>query len=266
MKLKDAKAKVLRDGFNICTNLEYHSDTDYISSSGLKLLLDDEDAFYRKYVLKEKSESTSFFDFGTYIHALVLEPETVEDDFLICPINSRYGKLYETFKLQAKEENKIIILEKERKQAEGMLKEFNKCIHSKKIMQDGVAEQTYCYTGTLFSSKVRADFLGSNFIMDVKTTSAPLTKDSLQGVIKKYKYNLSAALYMDVMNKFLDGAVEKFYFIFLNKLTNEIQVVQLSEELLNEGRLLVSKAVEKFHKLKEDGFFEVDKQREVMVI
>ena len=39
------------------TNEEYHADREYISSSGLKLILKDPDEYYRQYVLDEKSES-----------------------------------------------------------------------------------------------------------------------------------------------------------------------------------------------------------------
>ena len=254
----------LKDGLNICTNLEYHSDNEYISSSGLKLLLDNEDAFYRKYILKEKSEGTSFFDFGTLVHAMILEPETVKHDFFFSNCKSRYGKTFEIHQNIAKEQGKIFILEKEREQAAQMVESFSKCVHSKAIMKEGVAEQTYCYTGKLFKSKVRSDFLGPDFIMDVKTTSAPLTEDSLRSVIKKYKYHMSAALYLDVTNKFLDGALKNFYWIFLNKLTYEVQVVKMSEEMLFEGRELVTKAVKKYHRLKDEGFFETDKQRKIL--
>ena len=59
------------------TNEDYHKDRNFESSSSLKLFLKDSREYYKKYILGEKREDTykSVYDFGSYIHSLILEPE-----------------------------------------------------------------------------------------------------------------------------------------------------------------------------------------------
>ena len=55
----------------------------FLSPSSLKMLLDTPSRYYDYYVLGNKDKkSAKHFDEGTLIHALVLEPETVQDKFV----------------------------------------------------------------------------------------------------------------------------------------------------------------------------------------
>lgn len=55
----------------------------YLSPSSLKMLLDTPSKYYEYYVLGNKDKkSAKHFDEGSLIHALVLEPETVQDKFV----------------------------------------------------------------------------------------------------------------------------------------------------------------------------------------
>ena len=67
------------------SNDDYHADREFISSSGIKLIRSNPRDFYKRYVLNEDSDSknSSALDFGNYVHSLVLEPETVVEQYAI---------------------------------------------------------------------------------------------------------------------------------------------------------------------------------------
>ncbi|NCW89905.1 MAG: hypothetical protein EBV73_05065 [Rhodocyclales bacterium] len=55
----------------------------FLSPSALKMLLETPAKYYDYYVLGNKEKkSAKFFDEGTLVHALVLEPDTVNDKFV----------------------------------------------------------------------------------------------------------------------------------------------------------------------------------------
>jgi exodeoxyribonuclease VIII len=69
------------------SNESYHKDTTAISSSGLKLIAKSAKSYFVQYLdeTKDRKEPTPAMEFGTLVHALVLEPETVESLYAIMP-------------------------------------------------------------------------------------------------------------------------------------------------------------------------------------
>lgn len=65
---------------------EYHRDTFAVSASMLKTFAADRVEFRRKYVTEyEATEASAAMNLGSFIHAAVLEPETIADQFAIIP-------------------------------------------------------------------------------------------------------------------------------------------------------------------------------------
>jgi len=63
------------------SNADYHADTSVIGSSGLKLLRTSPRHFWADYIDPDRvrKDPTEAMEFGTLVHALVLEPETVKE-------------------------------------------------------------------------------------------------------------------------------------------------------------------------------------------
>lgn len=249
----------LQEGRNVnISNEDYHADRSYISSSGLKLILQDEKEYHKKYIQGIKDDSKDFFDFGTYIHALILEPHTVDQEFAFFKGAVKRGKLYDEF--IKKNNNKIIISKKEVESGEKIMEAFNKSKLAKSMIKDGIAEDTYCAEIDGVKVKVRTDYLKDDCIVDVKTTSKGVNKQTLEATCVKYDYDLSAALYMDVTNLFrLDhgmNILNEFYFLFINKKDSDIVVAKASREMISNGRRKYMAAIKKYKKLKKGGFFD----------
>ena len=106
------------------TNEDYHGDREFESSSSLKLFLKDPKEYHNKYILKLPREEKykSAYDFGSYIHSLILEPEKVEDEYAIFEGSSRRGNVYKEFK--EKNEGKIIITRSQFLQAQSLLEAY----------------------------------------------------------------------------------------------------------------------------------------------
>lgn len=132
---------------------KYHGDRTHLSSSALKLLLKDEVEFAKKYVLNQSEANPpglqAAFDFGTYIHAKLLEPETISEDFTFNPKNKdEKGKIYI--------DHKQLILASELEMA------YESHPIASKIISGGKAEQTFFGKLDGVNIKVRADYLVGN--------------------------------------------------------------------------------------------------------
>ena len=76
---------MLKLGVNKCENEDYHADRHFKSSSTLKMFLKDPREFYKRYVKGEKREDgyKSAYDFGSYVHSIILEPHQTDKEFAI---------------------------------------------------------------------------------------------------------------------------------------------------------------------------------------
>lgn len=247
---------MLEIGLNDVSNEDYHGDREFESSSSLKLYLKDPKEFYNKYILKLPREERykSAFDFGSYLHSLILEPEKTDQEFAIFEGMTRRGKAYTEFKEANKD--KIIITHSQFLQAKSMMEAYGQHADACKMIDKGRAEQTLCVELDGMKIKVRADYLKHKQIIDVKTTSDPIDKYNVGKTIARFDYDLSAALYTDAFSKYF-GLEFDFYFVFLNKMSNEVEIYKASKKLLENGRQKYKKAIQLLKEAKKSGkYFE----------
>lgn len=250
---------------------DYHKDRKYLSSSQLKLLMSDPMAHYKQYILNEPQEPKDYYDFGTYIHALILEPDTIESKFVISPGMERKGPGWEA--LVAANPDKICLTKVQEQQARNMLALCNKNtvpIHTKgqlievpfaSLFQRGTPEDTHLmqpsngHMGIKVRCDYRGDFLSTPTIFDIKTTSETLNDKNIAKICALYKYELSAALYRDVVYH-STGVEHDYVFVFINKAPKSeqdvVRVVRASDAFLNRGRRLYHQAVVQYELCKKN--------------
>ena len=120
------------------------------------------------------------------------------------------------------------------------------------MIKFGNAEQTLCVELEGMKIKVRADYVRKKQIVDVKTTSDPTDKFTAGKTVARFDYDLSAALYVDAFSKHY-GEEFEFYFLFVNKMSNEIEVLKASKNLLENGRRKYKKSIELLKEARETG-------------
>lgn len=238
-------------GYNDIDGESYHEDREYISSSGLKLLLSDPRTFYKKYVKGQEDEGprADHFNFGSYVHTLILEPELTDAEYGYYEGIKR-GKNWEEW--QDQNPGKTPISPSQKQQAFYMVEEFNKNVYAKELISNGDAEKTLCIEMGGVKIKVRADYLQGTNIVDLKTTGFGTSLEEVQAATMKWSYDLSAALYTDAYTQFT-GKQHDFYFVYLSKKYNSCEVFKASEQLLENGRKKYKEAIETLKRNRASG-------------
>lgn len=234
------------------SNADYHANTSYLSSSALKLLLDDPAAFEQQYVLgnKIRVESPAFTE-GSLTHALILEPHTVARDYAIYPGLRKQGAEFEAFKNRY--EGKTVVSASQMLRCEGLHKAYKALGAATTLLSEGLPEHNMVTSIMGVPIKARADFIKpSCYIVDVKTTSMPSGPEVFKQVIQQYKYHLSAALYCQAA---LDtyGALHDFYWMVLSKDDRQCHIYKASSDTLSAGSALVTKALALYKKCVASG-------------
>jgi len=253
----------LKKGINKeISNEDYHLDRNYESSSSLKLFLKDSREFYKKYILGEREESKykSAFDFGSYIHSLILEPEKTDDEFIIFDGLTRRGKAWTEFK--EANQDKIIMTKSQEMTATSLVGAYTDNKETQGLIQDGQAEHTLCVNLEGMDVKVRVDYIKDGMVIDLKTTSDPVDRFSAAKTIIRFDYDLSAALYVDAFKEYT-GKDYDFLFVFLNKQNNEVSVLKASTNLLENGRRKYKAAIRGLLNARKTGIFYKEGVQEV---
>lgn len=237
----------------------YHSNKEYVSSSGLKKMFEDPKRFYEEYVKGEQpfisARLQEAFDFGSYLHTLILEPHLLGEEYSIeKEVEGKKTISKENAELANKMFNKYqkssILLGE---QGQEVLTPMNTFI------EGGYAEQTICTSMDGIKIKVRPDyrreFSDYGQIIDVKTTSeSSLTSYSVQKICAKYGYALSAALYVDAVEK-ITGVEQEFYFLFLSKKSQQVALFKASEAMLERGRDQYQIALKRLKEARKTGIY-----------
>lgn len=246
----------LKPGLNDCTNEEYHGDRTHYSSSALKLLLKDKEAFYRKYILNEKvkEEINHNFVFGSFVHALILEPHLVHEEFVMYN-GSKNTAAFKEFEKANK--GKSILTQTAWGNGEYLQQQVMSSSHAH-LVQGGIAEQTFCGKIKGVPIKVRSDYQKDDYILDVKTTSLGIVDAkgnpdlrNIEKACQNYGYALSASLYLDMFKK-AEKSLKRFLFMFVNKQRGDVVIVEASKEFLEYGRQQYLEAIDIFKDAKKN--------------
>jgi len=198
----------------------------YLSNSDIGALLNNPLQF------RKDKEATAAMMLGRYFHTELLEPQKLKD-FKIVDASTRNTKKY-------KELGEPGLLSKE----VDMLSAMAKAIRMNLVFYDMIYEPGNQFEQPAIAEiagqqwKGKADIIGSEYIIDLKTTSVI---EDFKYSARKYNYDSQAWLYQQLFGKPL-------VFIVVEKHSCKTGLFDCSEDFLEYGKQKVFKAIEVYEK------------------
>jgi len=218
-----------------------------LNYSGSKELLKSP-AHYRLYVTAER-EQTKALRLGSYVHALVLEPEKARLAFAIAPVCDRRTKdgkaAYEAF-TSALEPGTTVLSADEADEANKIAAAAKGCIerHGFKFKH---TELMFLASYMDCPIKAAIDAVGESdgYLYDLKTCEDASPAGFLKAV-RAYRYNLQANFYKAAYQAGFKEHVQGFRFICVEKETLQTAVYELGPDLMAYGYTDFVKALETY--------------------
>lgn len=168
------------------------------SMSDLRVELDSDVPFKR----------TPAMELGTLVHALVLEPRTVPEMYLVCEETDRRKKAYKDALAAAKDRGLILVTANMMAQAEAMAAAVRanpewRMLHeqsSKSVDYECGMAVNDPALGIRLKGKYDA-LLGEELMVDLKTTSDSLDIDNLSKLIVNRNYHVQQAMYWHILRQ-----------------------------------------------------------------
>jgi len=210
-----------------------------LSSSSLKTLLSSPKTY--KFSLEYGSPSSQALRDGWLFHTAILEPNVFEAQTFI-DVQSKNTKKFR----EAKAENPRVFTAKEKSDAERLADAFLRNEHAKELIRDSEFEVPVIGEVMDMPFRGKADVLGTNRIVDLKTTT------DIKGFsysANKYGYDVQCYLYCNLFGK----SHKDFYFLALDKGSLDIGIFNCSEEFYFRGEEKVEKALDLYNKFFIEG-------------
>lgn len=215
--------------------------------------------------LKQQSEpfpSTPKMRLGSLIHAMILEPDSLEATYVKAPKLDRRRTEHRILAEALAADTRVQIDEEQWTQAEAVVDEIRKTKRLHDIFVGGQAEialHGHDIGGTAIKGKL--DYLHTDkyLIVDLKTTEIDLGDDNLKWAMDQSYYKIQAAFYLDLMQKEKAGNWS-FCFAFVNvKPPFEMRKVIISDLLnsdwIEEGRQLYITGLSRIVKWKAENHY-----------
>ena len=201
-----------------------------LSSSSLKLLLDSPKTYYN--VTKYGNEESQALRDGWLFHTAILEPEVFSSQIFV-DVQSKNTKAYK----EAVAEHGKVFTAAERSSAERLADAFLRNTKAVELIRDCEFEVPVIGDVMGFPFRGKADVLGKNRIVDLKTTT---DIKAFPYSAKKYSYDVQCFLYSQLFG--ID--YKDFVFLALDKKSLDIGIYYCSEEFYFDGEQKVEKALE----------------------
>lgn len=226
------------------SNAEYHAESLHLSSSSLKLLLTDLEKFYNEKILriKQPEKDSPHFAEGSFLHSLILEPESVANEYAFFEGWRKQGADWEAFKEANK--GKTLLSKPQTKKVEQLFSYYQANQMAKDLLVGCEVEKSLFCELEGIKVKVRADAINAEkgYIVDVKTTSFDLDSAAFKATCDRFHYQLSAALYLKCFEQHY-GREFDFYFIVVGKEDRGCKVYRLSKDSRDTGNMQIAKAI-----------------------
>lgn len=225
------------------SNELYHKDINFYSSSDYKTLLKSPYEFYENKILKiaREEKEKDHFAVGSLTHSLILEPHLVSQEYAIYPGLVRRGKEYEEFK--AAHPGKTIVTASQNSKALAHQRAYKNTPFAINLLEGTKSEYTIVQDYNDIPTKVRCDAIhvDKGYIVDIKTSSFPIDPFSFKETVKRWDYELSAALYCEIAAQYYGKPFEFFWHVIASS-DSENQVYKMSQRTREAGLARVYKA------------------------
>jgi len=210
-----------------------------LSSSSLKQLLSSPKTY--NFSLKYGSGTSQALRDGWLFHTAILEPQVFAEQTFI-DVQSKNTKKFR----EAKAENPRVFTMKEKNDADRLVDAFYRNEHAKELITKAEFEIPAIDNVLDMPFRGKADVLGANRIVDLKTTT------DIKGFsysANKYGYDVQCYLYCNLFQK----EYKDFYFLALDKGSLDIGIFNCSEEFYFRGEEKVEKALDLYNKFFIEG-------------
>ncbi len=224
---------------------EYHS-WDALSASGAKQLLRSP-AHYLA-AKEQHREPTPAMKFGTLVHAMVLEPETIDTDFAAMPkIDRRSSAGKQQAELFAATNAGKTVVDFDDFQRAQRVAEAVRTHHLYKELLEGASvEQSFTWEQHGVPCKARMDAIQGDLIVDLKTTQ-DASPDGFAKTMAGLKYYVQAAHYLDGFARVTGTEQRNFIFIAVEtEAPFAIGIYELDYVALEAGRHKMALAAEAY--------------------
>ena len=236
---------------------EYHADKTAINSSTLKLSFKSDAAVYAHYLVQEPTQeeieeegeedelpttkTPDHLKLGSALHAAALEPVRFYETLIQEPKFSGKGmKARKAEWLASQPANATILKPKLYLQTEGMVNSFLARTEIKNLLMMGIPEMSgyYRHPDTGIKCKVRPDLWdeGNGILVDIKTTRNSSDPQEFWKDCKKYRYDLSMAMYADGIAHITGSRPAHCFFLVIEKTPPyECSLLRMTERMLQRG-------------------------------
>ncbi len=192
-----------------------------ISNSQLSIFADSAHLYEHHFIKKDlkRKESTASQDLGTYLHALVLEPDKANHKICKWSATADKGKIE---RIEARDEGFLTVTKPQYEQAQRMRDSIMKNATACAVLSKGKAEQSlygvHEATGLLIRSRPDWRSPDAGILADIKTTKSIDTREhgSLSRDIYSYRWHVQEALYRDLEEQHGNKINEFIWIVVLN--------------------------------------------------
>lgn len=225
------------------TNEDYHA-APGISSSQLKLLEESPLHLHHAHLFKfEQNESMAF---GTLVHSMTLEPDTIDDVYIVKPnVDGRTKDGRDALALfEARAFSKTPVSDSDYRKAMAMAKNTQAIAGGLLI---GNPEHSFFVEENGLTLKCRPDLFNpeTGLVIDLKTTS-DITETGLRKSMSAYRYDRQAAFYLKVL-RLAGHHPRQFIFIFVSSTAPYlVKVRELSPGVLERADYEIEMLMESY--------------------
>ena len=211
-----------------------------LSSSSIKMLHQSPKRY--KFVTDYGSPDSQALRDGYLFHTAILEPDVFNDQIFV-DVQSKNTKKYK----EALSEHGKVFTIKEKRDAERLADAFLRNEQALRLLDNSEFEVPACGMIGGYPFRAKADVLGKNKIVDLKTTNSlnsfsRLVNGRQLGDCAKYGYDIQVYIYCELFNV----PYTEFVFGVIDKGTLDIGIYYVGEDFYNEGKRKTHEAIEVF--------------------